>query len=336
MIARTSLHSLAIAMVTLTVSLARAQEDPRKSQADALFQEGLKLHDKDKEGEALEKFKKAYEVLPSPNALFWIAREEHLLGRTVDALGHYRSSLKNPLLHPGNQKLAKEYIAALEKHFGRVTVLGPPGTTVKIGNVDVRLPMEEPVDVEAGPLTIRGDREGRHYEGEGLPTAGSSIVIELKAMGEQEPARSSAPPNVVEGVDAQPSMRAESGFWTTGHTVGVAAGAVALVALGAGVGFRLAASGKGDDVDKAAKDASARSGCIGVPSAACKEVLDGARAERDYANASTAFLIAGGVAAAVSVGTFLFWPKSSASSRAISIAPIVATSSGGAFFHGVF
>ena len=66
---------------------ASAQDDPRKAQAEALFQEGLKLHDKDREADALEKFQKAYAIYPSPNTLVSVAREEQLVGRPLKRSG---------------------------------------------------------------------------------------------------------------------------------------------------------------------------------------------------------------------------------------------------------
>ena len=104
---------------------ARAQEDPRKPQAETIFAEGIKLHDAGRNAEALEKYRRAYDVYPSANILFGIARLEQLLGRSLDSLRHYREALESPLLHPKNRELGKEYVAELEKQLGRFDVKAP-------------------------------------------------------------------------------------------------------------------------------------------------------------------------------------------------------------------
>ena len=113
------------ACLLLSTSVARAQDDPRKAQAEAVFAEGLKEHDAQHEEAALGKFEEAYKIYPSPNVLFNIGREEHLLGRWLEAIRNYRAALANELLNPNNVALAKTYIRELQTKLGRVEVTAP-------------------------------------------------------------------------------------------------------------------------------------------------------------------------------------------------------------------
>jgi hypothetical protein len=328
------LSPLLLALTGATVlslsSPALAQDDPRKAQAELLFQEGLKLHDKDREAEALEKFQKSHAIYPSPSTLVSIGREEQLLGRPLDALRHYRLALKQPLLNPKYAQLAKQYIAELEIRFGKVTVTGPSGTKLSLYGETLRLPLEEPLDVEPGTLLLRGDHDGKLFEGSVLAVAGETVSLDLKSAA----VASTAPPPGGAAVVTPPPEEPAPSWWTTEKTAGVVLGALSLASFGGFVGFRVAAGSKGDDVDAAAKDPSAANGCKGVSSPACDRVNDGAASERDLTNVSTGMLI-GGLALGAAA-TFFLWPRAKSNAASVTVTPqINATAStlvvGGSF-----
>ena len=81
--------------------VAFAQEDPRKAQAESAFAEGLKLHDANRDADALVKYRQAYSTYPTPNILFAIARMEQVLGQSVAAITHFREALKIDPRLPG-------------------------------------------------------------------------------------------------------------------------------------------------------------------------------------------------------------------------------------------
>ncbi|MBX3198836.1 MAG: hypothetical protein KF894_11920 [Labilithrix sp.] len=301
------------------VGRASADEDPRKAQADALFQEGLKLHDKDREAEALEKFEKAYEALPSPNALFWVAREKQLLGRSVAALRHYRAVLDNPMLHPGNAKLARGYVAELEKATGRVTVNGPAGTTVTIEDVTTRLPMSAPLDVDVGTVMVRGEREGERYEARGLAVAGGATVIELG-----EPTNAPRGEATVVAPPQDPPVTRESST-STRWLVSGGVGVVGLAAVGTGIAFALAASSDAKDIEKL----DALVGANGTPCESgsalpeCSDLTRKRAEKRDHDALATGFLI-GGAAALVGAGALaLLWPRFTSGEKTAVLRPLV-------------
>lgn len=319
------------ALVLSVSSPARADDDPRKVKAEALFQEGLKLHDKDREAEALEQFNKSYAIYPSPSTLVSIGREEQLLGRPLDALRRYRQALKQPLLNPKYAQLAKQYIAELEVRFGKVTVTGPSGTKFSIHGETYTLPLDGPLDAEPGTFLLHGDHDGKLLEGSVLAVAGETKALDLKAAAAQP---STQTPANGGAVVTPPPQEAAPSWWTTGKTVGVVLGALSLASFGGFVGFRVAAGSKGDDVDAIANDPSSPTGCKGESSPACVRVNDAAASERDLTNASTGMLI-GGLALAAGA-TFFLWPRSKSNAASVTVTPqINATAStlvvGGSF-----
>jgi hypothetical protein len=99
------LPALALAAVTAlaSASVAHAQEETAKdaeSQQDegseasrerarALFAEGMSLSDSGDFGEALERFRESYDLVPSPNSRLMLARTLRKMGRVGDAWDEY-------------------------------------------------------------------------------------------------------------------------------------------------------------------------------------------------------------------------------------------------------
>lgn len=321
---------LVIALAATSLVADAHAEDPRKAQADALFEEGVKLHYQDREAEALEKFKKAYALYALPNTLMGQARAEQLLGRPLEAIRHYREALKSPLLHPKNVELATGYIAELEKRLGRVSVTGPSGTKFSIYGETFRLPLEAPLDVDPGRLVLHGDHDGKVLEGSVEANAGKLVVLDLKP----KEGLVAPPPEVF----TPPPREPEVSWWSAGKTAGVVLGAASLAAIGGFVGFRLAASAKGKEVDDASKDPAAANGCVGASAPACDRVNDGAASERDLTNVSTGFLISGLGLAAVAAGAFFLWPSapSKSASGRVTVLPQIGERAGTIMLRGSF
>lgn len=179
----------ATTLVAVAPSTALADDDPRKVRAEAAFQEGVKLQSQGRSAEALAKLKEAYATYPSPNTLGGIARIEQALGRSLDAIRHYREALRNPLTHPENAEYAKRAIAELEKHLGRIDVRGPTGLAVRIDDRDLVLPLVEPLDVEPSAVMLRGKLAGAEYEGRGTAIVGQTTTIEMSLSADVERAQ---------------------------------------------------------------------------------------------------------------------------------------------------
>ena len=288
-----------------------AQGDPRQAQAQALFDEGVKLHNADHEQEALVKFVKANGLFPTPNALFWIAREEQLTGKPLEALRHYREALKNPLATASTIELGKRYIAELEPRFAKVAVRGPAGATLIVGEKQLRLPIDEPVDVEPGTIALRAERDGLEYAASGAAEAGKTLVLEL---------RSSAP------LTAPPHEEPRSSI---GWLLPVGLGVGALAGLGVGLGFASAHKSSVDDANAIKGGPSGTNVCADASSAACVARQDKLSTASTQGTLSTASYIVGGVfaAGAIASALILYLPRSSSSS--VAVAPIVGRGTAG-------
>lgn len=299
---RSPIAALLVVGISLPCS-ARADEDPRKAQAEPVFAEGLKLHDAGREADALAKFEKAYAIYPSPNALFQIARSEHVLGRNVDAVRHYREASRSPLLHPKNVELARGFVAELEAKLARVTLSGPAGANCTLAGVALTLPEPEPLDVEPGDVSVRCAVRGASYEGHGLAQKGQVARIEVTAS--QSPSASTA-------IEPPPAI-GDRGFWTTRRTVtGVVGGT--LVAVSAAVGGVFLGSREGHVGD--GKDVLARTPqpCAEASSGPCRaydEARDGA--SRAELGAALSFGAAAALGAATAV--LVLWPESRKEAR---------------------
>jgi len=296
---RSRFSALAIAALLFCASsAARADEDPRRKEADVIYSDGLRLHDLHKEAEALEKFQKAFAIYQSPNILFNVARQEQLLDRPLLAIRHYREAMKSPLLHPTNGSLGKQYVAELETKLGRVEIVGPVGLKVFVVNgPELTLPATEPIDVEPGSVMASGKLGDVRYDGALVASPGRVSRLELKAA--------AATPRSNDPVVEPPREDPEGGRTATRNLVFGGLEAVGIAGIVVGSVF----------LSKAASNAS---DAQPLPSNDPKYTS----LKDDYSSNRTAGWIGVGVGGAFLVGglaAFFFWPKS-ASSRA-SLAP---------------
>jgi hypothetical protein len=306
--------------LTASATSAGAQEDPRKAQAEPMFQEGVKFHEQKRSVEALDRFEKAYKIYPSPNTLVNIAREEQLLGRKLAALRHLREALTMPLLNPKSATVARQYVSELEPVLGRVEVKGPAGMTVNADDRSYTLPLTEPLDADPGTVLMDGKFGDTRYHGRVVAIAGKSVVLEMvpesaqaagppapsekASSGAGEPASTFTPP---------PSSDTGRSFWTTRHTLGLTSGALAVVAAGAGVGFLIAREGHVSDENSIAS-ANPRA-CVDVNSAPCRDFKEAGDAKGATETGAIISFIAAGVFGAGAAAFFL-WPDGSSSTGA--------------------
>ncbi len=307
--------ALALLVFSSASRTASADDDPRKKSAEVTFQEGVRLHQQGKNDEALVKLKKAYETYPSPNTLGGIARVEHALGRSLEALRHYREALRNPLIHPENAEHARGAIKELEKDLARVDVKGPKGLGVTIDGAEYVLPLAEPIDLKAQTLELSGTLAGVKYEARATAPIGRITVIEMTgpaATTTGAAAAGAGAPSVA--TPSVPEPKANDN--TARNLVSGALVGLGLVGVGLGVGFTVAANGSSSDLARA-KEATGPDGngaCVVAQTSAC---ADRARAADDLAsntNVARAMYIGGGIALVGGVVAFLLWPRSSAAS----------------------
>ena len=170
---------LAGTLLLLSVMMAApagAQDDPRKAEAQRVLDEAMRLHDANRDAEALPLFRRAYEIFPSPNALFNVARAEQLTGARAQALRHYRECLKNPLLNPAFHGVAVERVRELEAALAHLRLTAPEGAKVTVDGEPVES-LHAPYAVEPGARTIAVvDGERRTIE----VAAGQTLDVDLR------------------------------------------------------------------------------------------------------------------------------------------------------------
>lgn len=291
----------ALVAVLLLVAQDVSAQDPRKAEAEKSFRAGLEAHDRNDEEAALVEFKKAYDIYPSPNALFEIGRTEKLLGKQLAALRHLRAAMKNDLLHPKNQELARQAIADLERYLARVEIVGPVGTKVMVGDLEITLPTE-PIDVEPGPCVAVATVDGARVERQVVAQAARSVRIELVKEGPTS-AGGTGPTTTPRGHDDPPQVSPSSSTkWiVSGSLAGVG---VAGLVLG---GVFLAQGNSAFDEASGLRYPSG--GCGGANDDACARGKE-LRSDRDSAATLSGIgFVAGGVFLAASIATLVLWPR---------------------------
>ena len=298
--------AFSLAVVALAPSAA-AQDDPRKARAEAIFADGLKLHDAGKDELAIAKYREAYEVYRSPNILFAIARLEQLLHQPLAAIRHYREAMKSPILHPRNQDLGKTYIAELEKVIVRVDVKAPAGVVFMLGGKKLVAPLEEPVDLEPGTISVEGTLGDARYVGSARGAAGTSVVVELRSAD-----------GGAMSVTFSPSAPNEP-YWN-GRRI---AGAVtALVGVGVAVGGVVSLGAASSHDDKAGELRGQNpGGCSVQPQPPiCNQIKEEVDAKDSATGLGWGLLVTGGVVFAVGT-TLVLWPSSSGPRGSIEVRP---------------
>jgi hypothetical protein len=322
---RLSLFASTSALLLLAVTPAHGQDDPRKVQAEASFQEAVKLHEKGRSADALDKFRAAYAIYPSPNTLVNMAREEQLLGRKLEALRHFHEALKMPLLNPQSAQVAKQHAADLERQFGRVEVKGPKGLVLVLGDHEYVLPLTEPLDVEPGTVDATGSYGQARYRGRATAPAGQLATLDMVPDGSQGSAAAGGATTTTPVTDPPPAS-SDEGSSTVRWLVPGGLGVLGLTGIVLGVVFL----GKGNTANDDAKALGVDPGCVGVSSATCDRAGQLKSDWNTDKTLSTLSFVGGGVFLAAAAVTAVWWPKAKSSPGLGSVLPLLSPTHAGA------
>ncbi|MCL2724876.1 MAG: hypothetical protein FWD69_10615 [Polyangiaceae bacterium] len=309
------LHALAAMMAVgslVCTSVSAQDQDPQKEQAKVLFGEGLGLHDKKMEVEALDKFEKAYGLYPFPSILYNIALQEQILGRNLKALRHFRKALRSSLLPPKSAESAKKFISEFEPSFARLDLMGPTGLVVSLGSEEVTLPLPEPLDIEPGTITVTGTIDGQRYEGSGTAVAGQVLKIEVLRV------EVKALPRPMTVQEVLPPPTEETQNHSARYVVSGSLLAAGLVGVGLGIGFTVGANKASNDVTKLSTTFGVETySCTGVTSADCDSLKHSTTTRTRDSNLAVGSYVVGGALLTAGVVTYLFWPKASTQSAKV-------------------
>ncbi|HZS42321.1 MAG TPA: PEGA domain-containing protein [Polyangia bacterium] len=267
-------------------------EDPLRTRARALKDEGTRALDRGDAALALEKFRDAYHTYPSPNLRFNLALAMARLGRDADALAEFEGFLDTAMGAPEDARAyARAQAAALRGRLGCLAVRAA-GAGVEI-SVDGRragvTPLQRSICVAPGAHDVTARKPG-------LAPFSSRVTIAAGAELALDVALAPAP--------GAPRSR---------HLAPIVVGVAAAAALAAGIGLRVSAQ---LDYDALASGAGR---C--APNCA-PDSWQGIR-QREYAG--DALLAVGATAAAADV---VLWILDARAGRAAPRAALVPTGNG--------
>jgi hypothetical protein len=229
---------LAIAILvfaTLCEGPARAQHDS----AEALIHRGVELRKKGRDGDALELFRKAFDLGGSSKAEAQMGLAEQALGEWAHASTHLKEALagSDPWITPHRATL-DEALAVVRQHLGSLVLSGGvDGAELALDGERLGvLPWHGPIELEPGEHRLEVTRQGyQPFAARPIVSAGKVVEVRIALQSAAPVAVAPAISPVVEATRPAPSPpRSRKGLWIG---VGVGAAVVVIVAVGLGVGL---------------------------------------------------------------------------------------------------
>jgi hypothetical protein len=226
-------RALPLALVLIAPARAQAQD------ADALIKQGVELRRAGQDQAALEQFRHAYDLEPTPRALAQMGLAEQALGRWIDGEAHLARALEaaqDPWIAKYRGTLEGSR-AEIGKHLGSLAVTGgPDGAELRVDGRPVgTLPLRRTLRLPLGTFTLEASVAGRVVVARAV-----SIVAGITTHEDLSSAAPAPPVAVQQGQhastsDARPGDEGGSGGGIARrHLAWIAAGgAVALVGAGA-------------------------------------------------------------------------------------------------------
>jgi hypothetical protein len=155
-------RSLATAALLASISLSFAASAAEGS-PDKLIEQGLHLRRDGKPAEALELFRQAHAIAPSPRTFGQMGLVEASLRQWVDAENHLSLSLANPddTWVRKNRAFLDEALSLCRQHVGDLVVSGPPGVEVFVAGRSVgTLPAVPALRLAEGTVTVTATAPG--------------------------------------------------------------------------------------------------------------------------------------------------------------------------------
>lgn len=199
------------ALTLLTMLAAQPTPSPGPGEVDKLISRGIELREQGKDADALDMFRRAYELSQGGRALAQLALAEQALGRWVEAETHLRAALdtKQDKWIVANRQALEGAMSTIQQRLGSLEIVcSLPGAEVKVGyRVVGRCPLSEPVRAVAGSVALEVTSEGYWPVSRSLLVPSGGVlreVVELspKPVAERLPTPNSTP--VVVGVTPKP------------------------------------------------------------------------------------------------------------------------------------
>jgi hypothetical protein len=246
-------RSLLVAVLFWATSLSVGAVAAEPS-ADGLIEQGLGLRREGKPDQALELFRQAHALAPSPRTLGQMGLVETSLERWVDGENHLAVSLANPddRWVAKNRAFLDEALGLCRSHVGDLLVSGPPGTEIFVGGRSVgTLPAVPALRLAEGSVTVSASAPGtKPFERTVTirPGARSALVIALDPIVATPvvvtPAPAATAPGPAQLITTAPPTRSGSSPSTWHSWVGVSLAVAGAAAIGWGV-YWIAIDGNG-------------------------------------------------------------------------------------------
>jgi tetratricopeptide (TPR) repeat protein len=284
------------------------RDETSNTAAEALFQEGRKLIEAKRYGEACPKFLASHKLAPAHGTLLNLADCYEKNGQIASAWARFHEAiaLAQRLNRADREKTARDRADKLEPRLIRLTIVAKdPDAEVKLdGNALDAAVLGTPVPVDPGKHTVDASAKGKRPYSATVEVSekNKSPALDIPAL-EDEP--SSAPP-----AEGGPPKKVETpGDDERGgsnmKTIGIAVGAVGLAGIGIGSFFGIRASDKWKDA-KARCNSSYECDPTGV---------DLADQARSAGNIATLGFIAGGALLVAGVVLFVTAPSGKSATK---------------------
>jgi hypothetical protein len=317
-----------------------------RATADATYAAGLRLYDAKKYTEAADAFGRAYDDQPTERYLWNLVLAELSASRAMSALNHLRAYAARPDATKARLASVEILMARARSELAHITVEAPAGYTIYVdGRLVGTAPLAEPVDVEPDVEHDVAAEQGsaRLSVHVGVLGIGSTTVKLAETPVELEPWSDDIlkPPAAT-----PPSPRASSLSGSGSARTAVVLTEAGLTAVAAGVGtwFWIATANDKSTAHslygQLAQNAKTQNVMIpaecNIDPALCNR-YNGTRDtwSSDYGLSVGAFVVAGGLAA-VTVATYLLWPKSRTTPTTAWIVPQVGSRTAGIGLGGSF
>jgi tetratricopeptide (TPR) repeat protein len=232
-----------------------AAPSPAELRAQPIVEQGLEEMRRSHYREALEAFKKAHDIWPTPSVAARMGLAEQGLGEWIDAERHLQAALQvsaDKFINK-NREVLKKALAEIQSHLGKLTVEGTPaGAVVRIDGITRGVfPKAGPISVLAGTRTVELSAPGhvdQHQMVDVPAQKGVDLRIDLlpapgtvATASADEPAESEdlVSPTTVTNSESKPSAPG----WTLRHTAWVSMGLGTGVAVGGWLLFQNATDG---------------------------------------------------------------------------------------------
>jgi hypothetical protein len=317
--------AVALAATALAPAAALAADPPKDpanaanaAAAQALFDEGVRLMEARRFGEACPKLAASETLDPGAGTLLDLGTCYEKNGQTASAWATYEEAegAARRAGHDDWADRAHAHVVELEPRLARVSIVvrGAPGTKVTRDGVDVEASsLGVPIPLDPVAHEIRASAPGKidWSTRVQLATEGTTQTVEV-------PPLKDAPAPVGQPLFNEPALPVVPmhGFWTAEHAVAITVAAAGLVALGVGSGLAVAAKSKYDDA--VAHDCPGH-GTQCTPAG----VQEGSSARGLAADATGVFVVGGVAVAAGALLLFAPWdrhaPPPASASRSVSL-----------------